>query len=392
MNNAKHIILAIFIGFLAACNISQNKKQNSQSTPPSPLNDSITKERNKEAREDSLKMAEALFLHAQFTNTIEADYETPPVKSLLGDDAADDPAIWINKKDAAKSLIIGTNKTSGLNVYDIQGNELQFIAVGKVNNADVAYNFSYNNKKIDLLAASNRSTKTVDIFEIDGENQRLIKNPLLSILSSVDDVYGLCMYRDTKSNQHYVFVNGKNGKIEQWLLKNTADTLTAKLARSFWVSSQPEGMVADEVSNKLYVGVEEDAIYQFNALPADTAFVRIAQSDTTNANISYDIEGLTIYRTTDNKGYLIASIQGNFSYAVFDINPPYNYITSFTIKNGKYDGVEETDGIAICASALGEEFPKGMLVVQDGFNINGNTNVNQNFKIISADKVLQFLE
>src|SRR5690349_1849047 len=43
--------------------------------------------------------------------------ETVPVANP--EDAADDPAIWVNPKDPAKSAVIGTDKKGGLYVYDL---------------------------------------------------------------------------------------------------------------------------------------------------------------------------------------------------------------------------------------------------------------------------------
>ena len=376
--------------FFAACNTTGKKQNNSEEK----VQDTIQKERNKEAREDSLKMAEALALQAQVSNAVVAAYETTPVKSNLDDDAADDPAIWVNKSNPAKSLIIGTNKTAGLNVYDLKGNELQFLPIGKINNADVSYGFKFKGKTMDIVAGSNRTNQAVEVLAIDADNLKLVEKPLCTILSSVDDVYGLCMFHDTAKDKHYVYVNGKNGKIEQWYLNNQTDTVTAELARSFWVNNQPEGMVVDPQTNILYVGVEEDAIYKFSAYAnADTTSTKIVSSSAVNNNlISYDIEGLAIYRTSETDGYLIASIQGSFSYAIFDLTENNNYITSFVIKDGEYDGAEETDGLEVTTVALSDEFPKGILVVQDGFNVNGETKENQNFKIVSFEKVLEFLQ
>ncbi len=389
MINSKIIVSILTVASITcACNLknSNNKTEENKS-------ESINSIRNKEAREDSIKLAEAFALQSKFSNIVTADFETPPVKSNLGDDAADDPAIWINKKNPEKSLIIGTNKTAGLNVYNLQGEELQFVEIGKINNADVSYGFNYNGKKVDIVAGTNRSNNSIDVLIIDGENQKLIEKPICTIPSTVDDVYGICMYHDTKNKKHYVYSNGKNGKIEQWLLKNKDNTVEGELVRSFWVNSQPEGMVVDLQTNTLFVGVEEDAIYKYIAhANADTTATKIARSSATgNPNISYDIEGLTIYRTSKDNGYLIASIQGSFSYAIFDLSEDNNYITSFIIKDGDFDGVEETDGLDVSAIALGEKFPKGILVVQDGFNKDNGKDVNQNFKIVSFEKVLQFL-
>ena len=53
---------------------------------------------------------------------IYASYETPPV--VTTEDAADDPAIVINFDNPADSLIFGTDKKSGVYLYDLKGNEL----------------------------------------------------------------------------------------------------------------------------------------------------------------------------------------------------------------------------------------------------------------------------
>ncbi|MEL6238776.1 MAG: phytase, partial [Pseudomonadota bacterium] len=45
--------------------------------------------------------------------TVTARAETAPV-GTVNEDAADDPAIWRNAADPAKSLIVGTDKKGGL--------------------------------------------------------------------------------------------------------------------------------------------------------------------------------------------------------------------------------------------------------------------------------------
>jgi 3-phytase len=39
-------------------------------------------------------------------------------------DAADDPAIWVHPVDPALSLVLGTDKKGGLNVFDLEGKRL----------------------------------------------------------------------------------------------------------------------------------------------------------------------------------------------------------------------------------------------------------------------------
>lgn len=48
-------------------------------------------------------------------------------------DAADDPAIYVNRVDTARSLILGTDIREGLGVYSLNGSLPQFLAVGRLN-------------------------------------------------------------------------------------------------------------------------------------------------------------------------------------------------------------------------------------------------------------------
>lgn len=350
----------------------------------------VVKKRNTEAWEDSVKLADALQLQLKFKNKATADYETVAVESLSGEDAADDPAIWVNQSDPEKSLVIGTNKKAGLYVYDLIGNQLQFLKVGNINNVDVRDGFEFGNKEVALVVGSNRSLNTISVFYIDHETA-ILSDTIANIVSSVDEVYGICMYKNTK-NEFFVFVNGKGGIIEQWQFLSNNSKIEAQLLRSFTVNSQPEGMVVDDKTGILYLGVEEEGILKMDATAqTETKLEWIEGSDSTNANITYDIEGLALYHTND-KTYLIASVQGSFSYAIFETGNPDKYLTSFIITDGAVDGIEETDGIDIVNAALNEDFPKGLFVAQDGFNYEGDSVINQNFKYVSWEKIEHFLK
>ncbi|MEE4195997.1 MAG: phytase, partial [Bacteroidales bacterium] len=84
----------------------------------------------------SVYLGKALKNQKIFEKSITPDNETDPVKAEKGVDAADDPAIWVNNENPEKSLVLGTNKVSGIHVYDLNGRELQFLEVGCLNNVD----------------------------------------------------------------------------------------------------------------------------------------------------------------------------------------------------------------------------------------------------------------
>jgi 3-phytase len=324
-------------------------------------------------------------------NLVTASVETEATPRGKNDDSADDPAIWIHKTQPEKSFIIGTDKKGGLATYDLTGKQLNYYATGDMNNCDLRYSFPLNGDTIDILAASNRTMQSVSLFRIgkngtlDSIHSRIIKSAM------TDEVYGLCMHQSKKTGLFYVFVNGKSGEVEQYELLAADNKIDAKLVRSLKLSTQTEGMVADDETGTVYIGEEVAGIWKFEAEPdGSTQGKLIPKSSVENLNIKYDIEGLAIYPTDSVNGYLVASSQGNFSYAIFERQDENKYLGSFRITNGAYDGVEETDGLDITTGAL-PGFPEGMLVVQDGFNYDGKKKQSQNFKYISWAEIVKVL-
>lgn len=322
-------------------------------------------------------------------HNVVASAETDPVPQGEKDDAADDPAIWIHQAYPDSSRIVGTDKKGGLAVYNLNGKELGYYADGLMNNIDIRYSYELNNRSVDVLAASNRSGNTIDLYSID-KNGILKKNYKRQLKTEMtDEVYGLCMYKSNKSGKFYVFINNKSGDVEQWELFTNGNLLDGTIVRKLKVPTQVEGMVADDENATLFVGEEDTGIWKFNAEPdASVLGTLIAfSSEEDNLNIKFDIEGLAIYNLDMGKGYLIASSQGNNSYAVFSRETPYKYLGSFSIVDGIVDGVESTDGLDVTNVPLGKNFPKGLLVVQDGSNNDKGKAAPQNFKLVPWDSV-----
>lgn len=346
-----------------------------------------------EAWEDEQEFNEARSFQDKIQALVTATAETKPMPREAGDDAADDPAIWVHPSDPAKSLIFGTDKKGGLGAYDLKGNEIDYYEVGKVNNVDVRYSFEINGRTVDILGASNRSINGISIFLIDTATGSLevVRGGELSIDSTkIDDAYGFCLYRQLASNRYFAIVNGKNGTIYQYeiITEDEPAGIRLELARTLSVPSQPEGMVADDEMNVLYVGEEGKGIWRFPAAPespANGSIIPMTGAD--NPDIRFDMEGLALYVGSMGKGYLVASSQGSFSYAVFAREGANKYYGSFKIMDGMIDGVEETDGLDVINIPLGPDFPSGMLVVQDGFNYEGDSLYSQNFKMVRWEEI-----
>jgi len=311
--------------------------------------------------------------------------ETTPVPSL--DDAADDPAVWIHLTDPAKSLILGTDKKHGLFTYGLDGKQRQALAVGRLNNVDVRQGVGAG--KHDIAVATNRTTKTIDVFLIDTEGKL---TPAGSIPSGFVDPYGVCMYVSRTSGNLYVFACDKGGLVRQWRLTLGGEKPVAAVeVRSFEVGGQSEGMVCDEEAGSFFIGEERTGVWRYPAEPTAELERTLIAATVPHGPLVADVEGLAIARPKGKPAYLVVSSQGNNSFHLFDLAPPHPYVGSVRVsgRSGSTaaDGgaVQETDGIEICALPLGPAFPEGILIVQDG----ENAPLPQNFKLISLGDVLR---
>ena len=343
----------------------------------------------------------ALVLLACSPNEHESFYQVPALvesDAVHADpemDAADDPAIWVHPLDSSRSIIFGSNKTYGIDAYDLGGKRLQSYEVGRINNIDVLYGFALNDStKIDILAGTERIHNQILVFQIDAESGELTEISG-GILSEQPEVYGFCLYGSPGSGKTYALLNDKNGTIEQWELQATGqDSIQGKLTRQFSVETQPEGMVADHVEGFLYVGEENRGIWRFNledSLLQAPYF--LPQSGKSNPYLSFDIEGLALYAKQDKK-FLLASSQGNNSYAIFAVQEGYPHLGSFQLStHGSIDGTEETDGIAISSQNFGKPYEEGIFVAQDGNNSQPTgSKVAQNFKWTAWTAIEQMLQ
>lgn len=366
-------------------------------SPKQSLDNSSETAADIEAREDSLEMVAAYKKQERIEYQVTPDAETKAVLAGIADDAADDPAVWINRRNPSESMVIGSNKRGGIATYDLQGKELGYYPVGNINNVDVAYGIRLADKVIDIVGGSNRSDQSIDLFWVDPESRNLTDisaRPFLMDSTLMDDVYGFCFYQSPKSGHTYAMLNAKNGRFQQYLIRPANDGLIdLQLVRDVKFDSQVEGMVADNELGILYIGEENRGVWKMEAEPDGSEERKlIPMTGEDNPNIAYDVEGLTLY-TKGDAGYLLLSSQGNFSYAVFDRLGDNEYLFSFKVMGeGAIDGIEETDGIQALSDSLSEAYPQGLFIAQDGFNYQGDTLAAQNFKLVDWRKIEELLE
>ncbi|NUM55035.1 MAG: phytase [Candidatus Hydrogenedentes bacterium] len=323
--------------------------------------------------------------HAQAVS-VPATLETDPVPSA--DDAADDACFWVHPTNPEMSTVIGTDKEGGLVVYGLDGKQIQYAPDGKMNNVDIRYGFAVGGAPADVVVASNRSDDSLAVYTVDAPARTL--RSAGSIDTGMEEVYGLCMYRSAKSGSYYVFVNSKAGAVQQWKLNATADgRITGELARSFSVGSQTEGCVADDDTGVFYIGEEDVAIWRYGAEPdAGTDRIQV-DSVKPDGHLTADIEGLTIYYAPGTTGYLIASSQGDSTFAVYEREGGNKYLGSFqVVASDGIDAVTGSDGIDVLSTALGPRFAQGVFVTQD----DANDGANQNFKLVAWESIAKAMK
>jgi 3-phytase len=312
---------------------------------------------------------------------VPATDETQAFASGTGD-LADDPAIWVNPADPALSVVIGSKKAAsdgGLGVYDVDGNQIQFLSAGEANNVDIR---TVDGKVV--VMATVRTDNTLRFFYLDPSTRALTA---AGSIGTGFEPYGGCLYND--GSNLYGFVTNRNSPFDfdQYRLTVGATTVTGSKVRDLKTSSLSEGCVGDDERGVVFLSQERSGVYRYSASPTGGKRRTTVAAVGTNG-VTADVEGLAIARGRDaaDPDHLIVSSQGASTFQVFDAAAPHTFRKSFTVEaSGCVDAVTGTDGVEITRANLGPLYPNGLLVVHDTSNSGGSVS---NFKYADAGQVL----
>jgi len=288
----------------------------------------------------------------------------------------DDPAIWINKKDPTQSLIIGTDKEKGggLYSYDLKGKIVgKYVDMARPNNVEIAYDFPYQNEKIDVAVVTERKANAIRIFKlpeltpIDNGGLKVFEG---ETIEGYNEPMGIALYESGTgdSKVFYAIVGRKNGPAQDYLAQyvyrtNPEGKVEGQLVRKFGAYSgkkEIEAIAVDQELGYVYYSDETAGVRKYYADPAkgkeELAF--FAQSDAKR-----DHEGIAIYKKDASTGYIVLSNQQDNSILVYPregepTNPhQHKLITTIPV------AAVECDGLEITSLPLDPKFPKGMLVM-----------------------------
>ena len=360
---------------------------------------------------------------SQAVTKVSASAETAPI---LGSGDADDVAVWVHPSNRGRSVILGTNKSKdgagGLYAFGLNGRRLNSdgwvtnvnrFENERYNSVDLRYNFPAGGERWDIVAASNRSDREIDLFRVlktkQGDFaglQKVGELPLGPGLAPGSDApYGLSLYTSQASKRLYVLISDKAGKVAQYRLSYNAsgsvndENLITAQRLGLWDISQNgtpvEGIVADDEGEVIYIASEDRGIYRYataeGILKPQSRVVVDTPSNSPDARLRADIEGLTLYYAANGQGYLIASSQGSDSFAIyeraFSSGKPNAYVSEFTLSAGSVDAVSNTDGLDVVSVNLGGAYREGLFLAHDG---EGNSPSNYNlvpWRSVAADKL-----
>jgi 3-phytase len=222
----------------------------------------------------------------------------------------DDPAIWVNPTDKSKSLVVTTLKKGGIDVYNLQGELLQFIPpalapscsdsttqcdnkAGRTNNADIIYDFDFHGNKVDLVVVSDRGLDKMTIYVINENSTSLLQDvtsaaaPLIFAKNQQDinesrTAYGLATAKTDKA-MAFVSQNSETRVAQLEIFDNGDGTISYKNItnmdfpkhftlpdKSSWSpcsddnNERPhlEGIVADAKNDSLFLAQEDVGIWK----------------------------------------------------------------------------------------------------------------------------------
>jgi 3-phytase len=295
---------------------------------------------------------------------------------------ADDPAIWVNPADPAKSLILGADKEAGLYAYDLAGAQVAFLPDGRLNNVDLRP-FTLAGQAVTLVGSSRRDDGTM-VFHLIGPDGTIRRAEPFAHPAADPQVpettyiYGFAMAQDAGGT--YALVNFKSGHVLQYRITEAEGQLALTLVRHWKVATQPEGMFADDKAGHIYVGEEDVGIWRYPLSPEAAPEPFVVDAIPSACLPRDDVEGLALHDDGTTR-WLVASAQGVDRAAIYRLRgeDKPDCVALAEVAAGTFDRVTETDGLDVTATPLGDAFPQGLLVMMDDQNAGFTTG----FKLVN---------
>lgn len=284
----------------------------------------------------------------------------------------DDPAIWINPADAAKSLVIGTDKeTDGaLYVFDLAGKIVQRVGgLKRPNNVDVVTGFRLGGQDVAIAVTTEREEKRLRVFRVP--DMAAVDRGDLVVFGGdpARAPMGVALYRRPRDGATFAIVGGKGGPAEGYLGQYRLEDdgtghIKMTLVRQFGAYSgkkEIEAIAVDAELGYVYYSDESYGVRKYAVDPdAPDAGKELAVFGLTG--FAHDHEGISIYKRADGTGYVVVSDQQANRFRFFTregaAGNPHAHV-----ELGQVDvAAIESDGSDVTSQPLGPTFPQGLFV------------------------------
>jgi 3-phytase len=313
-------------------------------------------------------------------NQTDADTTASVIKPVYITDTVahdtDDPAIWINPKDPASSLIIGTDKDQdgGLYVFDLKGKILKdktIRGLQRPDNVDIEYRLILNNQPTDIAVTTERFTHKLRIYSLP--DMKAIDGGGIEVFVGQTgnyerDLMGIALYKNPEG-KIYAIVGRKSGPTDGtylWqyqLSANGKGQVKADLVRKFGAYSglkEIEAIAVDDQLGYVYYSDEGKGVRKYYADPekGNKELALFATSGFTE-----DHEGISIYQSSDSTGYILVSDQGANSFQIFPREGNAGKPHEHSLIKKVQVAATHSDGSDMVSVPLNDDFKHGLFVV-----------------------------
>jgi len=288
---------------------------------------------------------------------------------------SDDPAIWIDRKDPSKSLVLGTDKDAdgALFVFGLDGkirHDLTVRGLLRPNNVDVAYDVMLGGRRIDVAIVTERFAYRLRVFSLP--DMRPIDGGGIPVFEGerAREVMGIASYTRVSDGAVFAIVSRSKrfapteGYLHQYrLIDDGTGTLRGIKVRAFgeWSGRKEiEALSVDLTQGVIFASDETFGIRKYHADPAvKDADDQVAQFGLTG--FARDHEGSAVFRRGKERPLLFVSDQQAGELRVFELDGSADLPHRHGVIGRVDIAAIDTDGIDLTTQPL-PGFPGGLLI------------------------------
>jgi len=285
---------------------------------------------------------------------------------------SDDPAIWVNSADPARSLVLGTDKheDGSLYAFDLAGRVVKRVpGLERPNNVDVEYGLALGGQLVDIAVVTERRGDSLRIFRLP-ELVPIDGGPIPVFCGEAQrGPMGVGLYKRPSDAAVFAILSRKSGPARDYLWQYRLEdggsgVVKAAKVRAFGAFSGRGGIEAVAVDDALgfvYYADERVGVRKYRADPEDPDAGRELALFATD-RFARDREGISIYTMNDGMGYILVSDQQVGRFHVYPregvLGDPHSHPCLKSVKTSAVG----SDGSEVTNAALGAVFPAGLFV------------------------------